>query len=150
MIKHVECDKYYSYIIYMYSVSGKYNNKKLVESMDLLNKKMGQLSSSGVGMSTVQSLLNKHIGSSSKMASHIGELEKSEENQYVKSNESVKQTDVDPNQSVSVVNKESITANMSNRQKIPKTESQGGGISFNIIIVVILLVSLLMCLKESN
>ena len=134
----------------MYSVSGKYNNKKLVESMDLLNKKMGQLSSSGVGMSTVQSLLNKHIGSSSKMASHIGELEKSEENQYVKSNESVKQTDVDPNQSVSVVNKESITANMSNRQKIPKTESQGGGISFNIIIVVILLVSLLMCLKESN
>ena len=150
MIKHVECDKYYSYIIYMYSVSGKYNNKKLVESMDLLNKKMGQLSSSGVGMSTVQSLLNKHVGSSSKMASHIGELEKSEENQYVKSNESVKQTDVDPNQSVSVVNKESITANMSNRQKIPKTESQGGGISFNIIIVVILLVSLLMCLKESN
>ena len=134
----------------MYSVSGKYNNKKLVESMDLLNKKMGQLSSSGVGMSTVQSLLNKHIGSSSKMASHIGELEKSEENQYVKSNESVKQTDVDPNQSVSVVNKESITANMSNRQKIPKTESQGGGISFNIIIVVIILVSLLMCLKESN
>ena len=134
----------------MYSVSGKYNNKKLVESMDLLNKKMGQLSSSGVGMSTVQSLLNKHIGSSSKMASHIGELEKSEENQYVKSNESVKQTDVDPNQSVSVVNKESITANMSNRKKIPKTESEGGGISFNIIIVVIILVSLLMCLKESN
>ena len=134
----------------MYSVSGKYNNKKLVESMDLLNKNMSKLSGSGVGMSTVQSLLNKHIGSSSKMASHIGELEKSEENQYVKSNESVKQTDVDPNQSVSVVNKESITANMSNRQKIPKTESQGGGISFNIIIVVILLVSLLMCLKESN
>ena len=135
----------------MYSVSGKYNNKKLVESMDLLNKKMGQLSSSGVGMSTVQSLLNKHIGSSSKMASHIGELEKSEENQYVKSNESVKQTEVNPNQSVSVVNKESVTANMSNRQKIPKTESKkGGGISFNIIIVVILLVSLLMCLKESN
>lgn len=134
----------------MYSVSGKYNNKKLVESMDLLNKKMGQLSSSGVGMSTVQSLLNKHVGSSSKMASHIGELEKSEENQYIKSNESVKQTEVNPNQSVSVVNKESITANMSNRQKIPKTESQGGGISFNIIIVVILLVSLLMCLKESN
>lgn len=135
----------------MYSVSGKYNNKKLVESMDLLNKKMGQLSGSGVGMSTVQSLLNKHIGSSSKMASHIGELEKSEENQYVKSNESVKQTEVDPNQSVSVVNKESVTANMSNRKKIPKTEAKkGGGISFNIIIVVILLVSLLMCLKESN
>ena len=110
----------------MYSVSGKYNNKKLVESMDLLNKKMGQLSSSGVGMSTVQSLLNKHIGSSSKMASHIGELEKSEENQYVKSNESVKQTEVNPNQSVSVVNKESVTANMSNRQKIPKTESKKG------------------------
>lgn len=134
----------------MYSVSGKYNNKKLIETMDLLNKKMGKFGGSGVGMSTVQSLINKHTGSNSKMASHIGEVEKSDDNKYIKSNESVKQTDVDPNQSVSVVNKESITANMSNREKIPKTESEGGGISFNIIIVVIILVSLLMCLKESN
>tara|TARA_B100000886_G_C20354182_1_gene462247 strand:- start:417 stop:821 length:405 start_codon:yes stop_codon:yes gene_type:complete len=134
----------------MYSVSGKYNNKKLIETMDLLNKKMGKFGGSGVGMSTVQSLINKHTGSNSKMASHIGEVEKSDDNKYIKSNESVKQTDVDPNQSVSVVNKESITANMSNRKKIPKTESEGGGISFNIIIVVIILVSLLMCLKESN
>ena len=134
----------------MYSVSGKYNNKKLIETMDLLNKKMGKFGGSGVGMSTVQSLINKHTGSNSKMASHISEVEKSDDNKYIKSNESVKQTDVDPNQSVSVVNKESITANMSNRKKIPKTESEGGGISFNIIIVVIILVSLLMCLKESN
>lgn len=134
----------------MYSVSGKYNNKKLIETMDLLNKKMGKFGGSGVGMSTVQSLINKHTGSNSKMANHIGEVEKSDDNKYIKSNESVKQTDVDPNQSVSVVNKESITANMSNREKIPKTESEGGGISFNIIIVVIILVSLLMCLKESN
>lgn len=134
----------------MYSVSGKYNNKKLIETMDLLNKKMGKFGGSGVGMSTVQSLINKHTGSNSKMAGHIGEVEKSDDNKYIKSNESVKQTDVDPNQSVSVVNKESITANMSNRKKIPKTESEGGGISFNIIIVVIILVSLLMCLKESN
>ena len=152
----------------MYSVSGKFNNKKLIESMDSLNKyssvpqvieqmpgmgmlndKLGNLGGQG-STSTVQALLNKHVGSGSKMEGHIGELEDSGENQYVKSNQSVKQTDVDPNQSVSVVNKESVKANMSNRKKIPKSESKGGGISFNIVIVVIILVSLLMCLKKSN
>ena len=153
----------------MYSVSGKFNNKKLIESMDSLNKyssvpqvieqmpgmgllndKLGNLGGQQSSTSTVQALLNKHVGSGSKMEGHIGELENSGENQYVKSNESVKQTDVNPNQSVSVVNKESITANMSNKKKIPKSESKGGGISFNIVIVVIIIVSLLMCLKESN
>lgn len=152
----------------MYSVSGKFNNKKLIESMDSLNKyssvpqvieqmpgmgmlndKLGNLGGQG-NTSTVQALLNKHVGSGSKMEGHIGELEDSGENQYVKSNQSVKQTDVDPNQSVSVVNKESVKANMSNRKKIPKSKSKGGGISFNIVIVVIILVSLLMCLKKSN
>ncbi len=134
----------------MYSVSGKYNNKKLIETMNLLDSKLGKFGGNGVSTSTIQSLINKHTGTNSKMAGHIGEVEKSDENKYIKSNESVKQSDVNPNQSVSVVNKESITANMSNREKIPKTESQGGGISFNIIIVVVLLVTLLMCLKESN
>ena len=152
----------------MYSVSGKFNNKKLIESMDSLNKyssvpqvieqmpgmgmlndKLGNLGGQS-STSTVQALLNKHVGKGSKMEGHIGELEDSGENQYVKSNQSVKQTDVDPNQSVSVVNKESVKANMSNRKKIPKSKSKGGGISFNIVIVVIILVSLLMCLKKSN
>ena len=41
----------------MYSVSGKYNNKKLIETMNLLDSKLGKFGGNGVSTSTIQSLI---------------------------------------------------------------------------------------------